>query len=246
MINGRDENENDFEDDLSFISRKWRKNGPKAIHQIPLVAKQKQMRYRMREGTNVLLEDDETLKHLESQIQMKLPIVHKIEWNSFDINGSFGIKVSFGRVEWLGLYNKGLTTLPMNFCNLKALQTLNLCNNEFTAFPEIITKMPWLKELNLEENDISTLPESLGHLISLQTLYLGGNSLTSLSETFGNLTALQTLDLSFNQLSSLPASIGQLPSLKDLYLQYNQLSSLSVNFECILETLKQNGCNIYR
>ena len=80
------------------------------------------------------------------------------------------VVIKDNHVVGLGLYNKGLTSLP-----------------------ETIGQLTSLKELWLTSNQLKSLPETIGQLTSLKELYLHENKLTSLPETIGQLTALEEL-----------------------------------------------------
>ena len=117
----------------------------------------------------------DVLVDLEEKIGGKIPIVDKIEWNTF------GFIVENNHIVGLVLTNKGLSSLP-----------------------EIITKMTWLKRLDLSSNQLTSLPDTIGNLESLKELYLASNKLTSLPDSIGNLTSLEELNLRENKLSSIP------------------------------------------
>ncbi len=104
------------------------------------------------------------LMELEKHLKKSLPLVSKIDHNTF------GVQIEGQTVIGLGLYYQGLTTLPESISNLKSLITLDLSYNKFTTLPEVITKLISLQILDLGTNNLSTLPESIGNLKSLQTL----------------------------------------------------------------------------
>ncbi|MBD3350322.1 MAG: TIR domain-containing protein, partial [Candidatus Lokiarchaeota archaeon] len=130
-----------------------------------------------------------SMLELESLVGEEIPNVSRVEWNTF------GFVTSDSHVTQLGLYRKGLSSLPDSIGNLTSL-----------------------KELYLIGNTLNSLPESIGSLTSLEQLSLGSNELSSLPETIGSLTSLKELRLNGNKLSSLPDGIGSLTSLERLYL----------------------------
>ena len=81
------------------------------------------------------------LEKLEKLIGNPIPDGDSIDWKTF------GMKIADEHVIGLGLYNRGLRTLPEAFGNLEYLQ-----------------------ELNLNHNWLWSLPESFGNLNSLQVL----------------------------------------------------------------------------
>jgi Leucine-rich repeat (LRR) protein len=162
----------------------------------------------------------DVLMTLEQQIGHEIPLVSKVEWNTF------GFVAHDQYVTALGLYNKGLSALPESLGNLTSLTTLDLRSNQLNSLPESLGNLTSPTTLDLRSNQLSTLPESLGNLTSLTTLYLQSNQLNSLPENFFKLTNLQKLSLGANKFSSLPESLGNLKSLTTLRLSYNKLSSL--------------------
>jgi len=194
-------------------------------------------------GIKLVAREYDVMVELERLVGERIPQVSKVEWNTF------GFVAENGHVVQLGLYKKGLTSLPETIGNLKSLQELYLHENKLTSLPETIGNLTSLKELWLYENKLTSLPETIGNLTNLKELYLwsnnltslpetlwqltglkvlglGGNNLTSLPETIGNLKSLQTLDLTFNSLTSLPETLWQLTGLKVLGLGGNNLTSL--------------------
>ncbi|MFX1258288.1 MAG: leucine-rich repeat domain-containing protein [Promethearchaeota archaeon] len=160
------------------------------------------------------------LKDLVDLIGKNIPLVEKIEYNTF------GVKMEADKVVGLGLNNRGLSTLPESIGNLSSLKELDLRYNKLTTLPESIGNLSSLKELDLNHNKLTTLPESITKLESLQTLNLGWYQLTTLPESIGNLSSLKELDLSYNKLTTLPESITKLESLKELNLKENKLTTL--------------------
>lgn len=157
---------------------------------------------------------------LERQLGSAIPLVSKLEYNSF------GFIANGNHVVALGLFDKNLTSLPESFWSLKSLKILSLSRNKFTSLPESIGNLTKLETLWLQENKLSSLPNHIGSLTSLQTFTLWNNKLSSLPDTLGNLSALQELNLFSNQLTSLPLTIGNLSQLKELYLHSNKLTIL--------------------
>jgi hypothetical protein len=213
-------------------------------------------------GTSLIRKDYDVLMILEKELG-EIPLVSDILWNVF------GFKTKNNRIIELGLYNKGLASIPAVIFKLNSLKVLVLDNNKLTSIPETIEKLNILQTLNLGHNLLKNLPKSLSKLILLKDLILWSNKFVSLPESFGNLTSLQKLFLFDNQLTTLPDSIGNLKSLKILDLKQNKLSSLPdsiVNLKSLrklliksnkftifpnylenwLGNLEKDGCKIYR
>ncbi|MFX1237697.1 MAG: leucine-rich repeat domain-containing protein, partial [Promethearchaeota archaeon] len=161
------------------------------------------------------------LEELEIRLNIKLPLVYKIE-NSTQL----GFVVESEKVLGLNLYHCNISYLPESISNLTSLQTLNLSRNKLTVVPESITNLTSLKILYLSSNPLTSLPNSIGNLISLEKLYLDNNLLTSLPESFSNLISLQTLILSRNKLTEITEKIGVLKALKLLDLSHNNIQRI--------------------
>ncbi len=235
----------------------------------------------MTEKYDVKRKQAKALEDFENLIGKSIPIVEEIENVQINpgileakIEGTFGVKIEGNNVTGLGLYEQGLTTLPVSIGNLKSLQILNLRSNKLTTLPESIGNLSSLKKLWIQENNLITLPESIGNLSSLQAIDLMDNQLSTLPESIGNLSSLQDLSLrsyennknnlttlpdsitkltslerlvlTGNQLTTLPKSIGNLRSLQKLYLSSNKIAGLpkSIGNLKSLQTLISNGNEI--
>jgi Leucine-rich repeat (LRR) protein len=111
------------------------------------------------------------------QIVGSIPVVGNI------VYGTFGAQIQEHHVIGLGLYSKGLTSLPETIGDLNSLRHLDLRQNYFTYLPETIGQLRALRVFYLNENQITTLPEMVGDLTSLEELYLNENNLPPLPES---------------------------------------------------------------
>lgn len=111
-------------------------------------------------------------------------------------------------------------------CKAEKGTQLDLARLGLTALPPELFQLRALKELYLGNNQLIALPSELGQLRALKALFVGNNQLTALSPELGQLTALTRLDLSNNQLTALPPEIGKPTALKRLFLENNQLTAL--------------------
>ncbi|MBD3351611.1 MAG: TIR domain-containing protein [Candidatus Lokiarchaeota archaeon] len=102
-------------------------------------------------GTMLARPEQAAMLELESLVGEKILKVSDISYNTF------GFTASDSHIKQLGLYRKGLSSLP-----------------------EIIPKMTWLQVLGLGHNKLSSLPDSIGSLKSLVILRLHNNNLSSL------------------------------------------------------------------
>jgi len=126
----------------------------------------------------------------------------------------------------LDLTEKGLSLLPKEIGQLKALQELHLENNGLVSVPKEIGQLQALEALFLHSNRLVSVPKEIGQLQALQDLYLQYNRLVSVPKEIGQLQALQELYLQYNRLVSIPKEIGQLKALKALFLSDNHLISI--------------------
>jgi GTPase SAR1 family protein len=126
----------------------------------------------------------------------------------------------------LNLAGLGLTALPPELFQLRALTILRLDNNQLTALPPELGQLTALTGLGLENNKLTTLPPELFQLTALSDLRLSSNQLITLPPELGQLTALEVLFLDNIQLTALPPELGQLRALRELALSNNQLTAL--------------------
>ena len=114
-------------------------------------------------------------------------------------------------------------SLPLEFFNLKRLQTLSIISCGLNTLPEAIGQLSSLNKLTLTSNQLSTLPESLGKLRTLSELVLHGNpSLTSLDALSGS-PSLTSLNASNCSIDHFPRSLSYLSNIE---LSGNKLTSL--------------------
>ena len=150
-------------------------------------------------------------------------------WGTEKISDWTGVKVDNGRVEGLGLANRGVSgVVPAVIGGLSALVVLDLSGNGLSGgLPGEIGGLSALVVLDLSGNGLSGgLPSELGDLGRLEVLDLSGNRLRGgIPGEVGDLSVLEFLDLSGNRLSGgLPSGLGGLRSLEFLDLSGNRLS----------------------
>src|SRR5690606_20899385 len=153
---------------------------------------------------------------------------HTLDWDTTtDISTWSGVTTnSDGEVTALHLYNKNLTTLPVEIGGLVRLQSLNAANNSLETLPEVIGNLTELTDLYIPGNQIDEIPSEIGLLTNLQSLTLNNNGLTSLPPEIGELTNLIFLALGTNNLTSLPSEITELINLEGLEVGGNPLESI--------------------
>ncbi|SEM62884.1 Leucine-rich repeat (LRR) protein [Chitinophaga rupis] len=129
-------------------------------------------------------------------------------------------------IQYLGLPEADLDSLPASIFSLPNIRTLNLCGNRFTKIPEGIRRLKKLEYLVMYDNEIREIPAWIGELTNLETLILPRNKIDSISPGIGRLYKLSDLSLGENMIRHLPATIGELHSLRELGLHQNKLSRL--------------------
>src|SRR5579875_2185489 len=74
----------------------------------------------------------------------------------------------FGQVMILDFSSCGLTQLPREITQLKAIQELRLVGNRFEQFPPELCEMASLRVLNLAYNKITQVPRAILRLSQLR------------------------------------------------------------------------------
>lgn len=143
----------------------------------------------------------------------------------------------------LDLSDNQLISLPVQIGGLTSLKSLILSGNQLVGIPLELCKLATLSTLNLSDNQLTDLPSEIGELFDLTILLLDGNELTRLPPEIGQLRSLNALSIVENKLGSLPPEIGQLTALTLLFLSLNQLNSLpsEIWFLTGLTTLDLDG-----
>jgi hypothetical protein len=108
--------------------------------------------------------------------------------------------------------------------NVCCVEYLGLDDNQLTTLPESMQNLTKLLDLYLDNNELRFLPEWFGALISLETLWLSGNHLTKLPDSFVELEALQSVLLMENRLTSFPNEMNRLISLEFINVFGNDMS----------------------
>lgn len=129
-------------------------------------------------------------------------------------------------IQYLGLPEAGLDSLPASIFSLPDIRTLDLSGNKFIKIPEGIRRLKKLEYLVMYDNEIKEIPAWIEELTNLEALILPRNKIDSISPEIGRLHKLSDLSLGQNMIRHLPAAIGELHSLRELELYQNKLSWL--------------------
>uniref|UniRef100_A0A8C4N4Z5 Calponin-homology (CH) domain-containing protein n=1 Tax=Eptatretus burgeri TaxID=7764 RepID=A0A8C4N4Z5_EPTBU len=118
-----------------------------------------------------------------------------------------------------------LGEIPIELCQLVALESLQLYHNAIRSVPPSIHALHALFYLNISRNQLSSLPVQLCRL-PLRVLVLGNNKIGSLPPEIGDLKNLHELDVSCNELQEIPPQLGNLVLLRELNVRRNRLQHL--------------------
>jgi Leucine-rich repeat (LRR) protein len=129
-------------------------------------------------------------------------------------------------VEYLGLAENEIRSIPSSLINLPKLKVLDLHKNRLGKIPEGNYGSSLLEELYLGYNGISSVPDGLFQLRFVKVLWLSNNEISStLPNGFGMMTYLEELDLESNQFyGTIPEEMFSLVNLAFLYLYDNELT----------------------
>ena len=153
-------------------------------------------------GLKVIKRERDVLIELENELGEVIPSVSSIDWETF------GFIIRGGHIVGLGLYGRGLTSLPDSIGQLTSLTELNLGYNHLTTLPDSIGLLKSIAEISLKNNHLTTLPDTFGQLASLTNLYLFNNHYISPGHFDKSNRSTNTLILWNNKLTSLPATFG--------------------------------------
>ncbi|XP_006432819.2 putative receptor-like protein kinase At3g47110 [Citrus clementina] len=154
--------------------------------------------------------------------------LYKLELGGNKLSGSIPACFSnLASLRILSLDSNKLTSIPLNFWNLKDILYLNFSSNFLTGpLPLEIGNLKVLVGIDLSMNNFSgVIPTEIGGLKNLEYLFLGYNRLQGpIPDSFGDLISLKFLNLSNNNLSgAIPASLEKLSYLENLNLSFNKL-----------------------
>ena len=133
------------------------------------------------------------------------------------------IEAKSSRSTSLSLDGLGLSSLPVQICDLTELTSLNLSRNRINILPAEIRRLTVLENLDLSANQLNIIPPEIWDLTTLTRLGLAANQLDRLPAEIAKLTALKSLNLYSNLLTILPAEFVSLTALTELSLGSNQL-----------------------
>jgi Leucine-rich repeat (LRR) protein len=144
---------------------------------------------------------------------------------------------------WLS--KNSLSSLPVEFKELKLLSSIWLSNNMFETIPILpqnikhiyidnnnvvsiqgIENYLLLETLKIDCCKLECITCEIGECINLITLEAHKNYITEVTNSIGKLLKLKTLSLHSNQIIELPDELGNLKDLSYLSLHFNNISCL--------------------
>ncbi|MHA1721328.1 MAG: leucine-rich repeat domain-containing protein [Promethearchaeota archaeon] len=146
-------------------------------------------------------QEKKCLVDLKRILKINIPIISNIS------EETFGIQIENGNIIKMGLYLRGISSIPSSITNLKKLKFLTLANNHLNELPKGIGALKNLKTLILKWNRIKNLPDSIGWLSNLQELDIRYNGIKKIPENIGNLLRLEKLMIYDNPIEILPESL---------------------------------------
>jgi len=168
--------------------------------------------------------DDNSIKSLPESIGQ----LEKLNALLIQNNSLTTLPVNFNGLKSLQIFdvsNNPLGKLPV-MDNLQNLEYLGLSNTKLRTVPEEIFALSNLVSISIDNNEIEELPENLFSLKQLKYLNVSNNLLTALSPMIQNLVLLENLDLSDNKITSLPKEIAKLQNIVSFIINNNQISEL--------------------
>lgn len=152
----------------------------------------------------------------------------KANGKAWPASGAPVTRDAYGHVDYLGLYDMGLTNIPPDIGKLIYLTEIDLSGNHLRKLPQEFEELTNLVRLNLSRNEFDSLPDGFT-LGKLQELRLSHNRLTALPRNV-DVTEIRTLELDSNRIRSLPPDFRYLGQLANFSIQWNLLDSLPETF----------------
>ena len=128
-------------------------------------------------------------------------------------------------IEYLGLSENKIRSIPSSLISLPNLKVLDLHKNRIREIPDGDYGASRMEELYLSYNGISSIPNTFFQLRFLKVLWLANNGISAPLSGFGKMTLLEELDLESNQFyGPIPEEMFGLSNLSVLYLYENELT----------------------
>lgn len=192
------------------------------------------------QGAHLIAEEAAVLRAFEDMVGEAIPHVSEIKWSTF------GFTARDYHVTGIGMFSKGLPSLPDGLWDLERLERLWLTGNRLSPFPEDVRRLRSLRQLSLNMNGLTELPEGIWELDGMEYICFWRNQVAEISEDLGRLRNLEEFHPAANPITSLPRSITTLTKLRVLDLADTGITSLPKGFDRLqrLEVLNMRNTRL--
>ena len=223
----------------TFVSRDFRRGGPKSREEYDVILKIDQDHHSMDAATSeysVIVNRDDEHVHVSPRRNKK----GEWELDLYDgtrvvFPGGFPFEVTlpqFRHLQVLKITTKGIRTIPEGIKDLENVTRLWLVEGDLEGFPSAVCQLNKLTQLDLSGNEkIKEIPPgTCGKMKRLRVLYMYRCGLTCLPEDLDQMVNLETLYLSRNSLSHLGNGLKNMTKLTYVNLGDNPFESLEEEF----------------
>ena len=222
----------------TFVSRDFRRGGPKSREEYDVILKIDQDQHSMDAATSeysVIVNRDGEHVHVSPRRNEEGEWELDLYGRRVVIPGGFPFEVTlpqFRHLQVLMIRTEGIRTIPEDIKDLENVTRLRLVYGDLEGFPSAVCQLNKLTQLNLNGNEkIKEIPPgACGKMKRLRGLYMVGCGLTCLPEDFDQMVNLETLDLFHNSLSHLGNGLKNMTKLTYVDLGYNPFESLEEEF----------------
>ena len=224
----------------TFVSRDFRRGGPKSREEYDVILKIDQDQHSMDAATSeysvIVNTDDGEHVHVsprrnkEGEWELDLYDGRRVVFP-----GGFPFEVTlpqFRHLQVLMISTEGIRTIPEGIKDLENVTRLVLVYGDLEGFPSAVCQLNKLTQLDLGGNEkIKEIPPgACGRMKRLRGLYMWGCGLTCLPEDLDQMVNLETLNLRDNSLSHLGNGLKNMTKLTWVNLDDNPFESLEEEF----------------
>ena len=223
----------------TFVSRDFRRGGPKSREEYDVILKIDQDQHSMDAATSeysVIVNRDGEHVHVSPRRNKE----GEWELDLYDggrvvVPGGFPFELTlpqFRHLQVLKITTKGIRTIPEGIKDLENVTRLVLLHGDLEGFPSAVCQLNKLTHLTLSGNEkIKEIPPgACGKMKRLRELYMARCGLTCLPEDLDQMVNLEKLKLKSNSLSHLGNGLKNMTKLTDVDLGYNPFDCLEEEF----------------
>ena len=223
----------------TFVSRDFRRGGPKSREEYDVILKIDQDQHSMDAATS---EYSVIVNRYGEHVHVSPRRNEVGEWelDLYDgrrvvVPGGFPFEVTlpqFRHLQVLKISTEGIRTIPEGIKDLENVTRLWLLDGDLEGFPSAVCQLNKLTQLDLSGNKkIKEIPPgACGKMKRLRRLYMDGCGLTCLPEDLDQMVNLETLSLRDNSLSHLCNGLKNMTKLTYVDLGNNPFESLEEEF----------------